>query len=57
MYPEPNRQSVPVVVRPARTCPNGLHFFMTLITLGLWFPIWMLDVIVCRFSKPKVRYY
>lgn len=51
------RVPVPIVVRPARQCPNGTHLLLTILTLGLWYPIWLLDIIVCACSKPKVRYY
>lgn len=57
MYPDPNRQPVPIVVRPARQCPNGTHLVLTIVTLGLWYPIWLIDIIVCRMSKPKIEYH
>ena len=59
MYPSSpyQRQPVPVVVRPARQCPNGMHLLLTVLTLGLWFPVWLLDMVFCAFSKPKIEYH
>jgi len=31
--------------RPEHKSNNVLHFFLTLITVGLWFPIWLLSLI------------
>ena len=50
-------QPTPVVVRQARRCPNGAHLLMTVITLGMWLPIWLVDLIVSAFSQPKIEYH
>lgn len=35
----------PVVVRTS-SCPHGLHLVLTLLTCGLWLPIWIIDAIL-----------
>lgn len=52
----PQRQPVPVVVRPKRQPNNTLHVILTLVTCGLWFPVWIADMIICAASKPKIEY-
>ncbi|WP_226949931.1 hypothetical protein [Rhodococcus rhodochrous] len=36
-------------VRAGGRCPHGLHFVLTLLTCGLWLPIWIIHAIVDAF--------
>lgn len=36
-------------VRTGGGCPHGLHFILTLLTCGLWLPIWIIHAIVDAF--------
>lgn len=29
-----------VIVERGRGCNHAFHFFMTLVTLGMWLPVW-----------------
>ena len=35
----------PIVVRTS-SCPHGLHLVLTVLTCGLWLPIWIIDAIL-----------
>ncbi|AZG48521.1 hypothetical protein D7316_05138 [Gordonia insulae] len=36
--------NTPIVVRTS-SCPHALHLVLTLLTCGLWLPIWIIDAI------------
>ncbi len=39
-----NRGTGPIVVRPA--FPHGLHLVLSLITCGMWLPIWLIHYLI-----------
>lgn len=49
--PEPREQII-VTKSPMRTS-HGLHLFLTIITCGLWLPVWFLLTITHKFDKEK----
>lgn len=52
----PIRDFVPVVVRPKRQCNHVLHLILTLLSCGLWAPVWVVDAIICAASRAQVEY-
>lgn len=34
---------------------HPFHFVMSILTVGFWFPIWLLCVIECMFHRPKIE--
>ncbi|MCI0700449.1 MAG: DUF4339 domain-containing protein [Planctomycetia bacterium] len=46
----PRREREVVVYRDKPTCPHVLHLVLTVLTLGLWLPIWIIHAIVVEAS-------
>lgn len=54
------QQPVPVVVRPAQKFPHGIHVVLTLLSCGLWLPVYALHYLLHVMhpaSKAKVEYH
>ena len=45
------------VTHQTRNCPHLFHLVMTLITCGIWFPIWFIDALIKASVKEKVTTY
>lgn len=45
-YPPMQQVQQTTVVQTGSRVPHGLHLVLTLLTCGLWLPVWIIDTIV-----------